>query len=354
MQRCPNCGKSLKADAAICPGCDHILDESILGGSHSTAPGDDADAGDTPPHGSDPVHVEDEHAHSPTTEIPQQPAPKVGTPQPAKRPQTGPRPTLPQRPVSKPANKPLASAARKPASKFAQPAPDDEEEDSRGGRDDDTARRARDDDEDSDPPARGPGPSALVKPNKYQTVGDQREPEATNAINAEMMAKQPAPVTPPLDPEVFFRNLASTLLNLPFEEKIEVFGSIVMMLMTFMPWRSLKGDDDIGLLTWGGFWCGSLAAGLLGVYYLRHTRRISTFPVQMLNMAELALAGLSLPTSVLFILFSVDWKQTKGIMGSTTTYTSMPSFGAFLGLLCGVAMTAGAALCFQRIKKRGS
>jgi hypothetical protein len=65
--QCPNCSKTVKEGTSICPHCDAVLDESILG----AMPSDDAEGEDTPP----PAPAPKKPASKPT----RRPAPISGT-----------------------------------------------------------------------------------------------------------------------------------------------------------------------------------------------------------------------------------------------------------------------------------
>lgn len=227
--------------------------------------------------------------------------------------------------------------ARPAARRFADPEPDDEG-----------------DATDAPPPTSKPrmpaaGPRPMVQPGKYASVAEGRESEGTLARPE--LAQQQAAAPPPVNPEEVFHAVVAALKAMAFEDKLETFSAMGLLLMIFMPWRSVKGDSDIGLLTWAGFFTLLFASGVLGLIYLRITGRVPTFTSKMLATAELALSAAPLLFTLIFIFTSID-RHTQ-TYGSLTTYSSMPDFGSVLALLINFALCAGAALVFQRESKQG-
>ena len=200
-------------------------------------------------------------------------------------------------------------------------------------------------------PAQKPsgGNKSLVQPGKYASVGDVREPEST--VARPELQGQAAAGPPPVNPEEVFHNVVAAVKAMSFEDRLESFSAAGMLLLGLMPWRAIKGESDVGLLTSAGFLAMLLSGGVLGLIYLRLSHRVVTLTAKLLSTLELVLAALPLPLILFFIFSSID--RHEQTYGSLRTYTSVPEFGSVLALLCNFAMAAGAALVMAREKRAG-
>jgi hypothetical protein len=156
---------------------------------------------------------------------------------------------------------------------------------------------------------------------------------------------------PPVNPEEVFHQVVAAVKAMPFEDRLESFAAAGMLLLGLMPWRSVKGESDVGLLTSVGFLAMLLSGAVLALVYLRLSHKIATLTSKLLSTAELVLAAVPLPLILYFIFSSIDRHQQT--YGSLRTYTSVPEFGSILALLCNFAMAAGAALVMAREKRAG-
>jgi hypothetical protein len=160
-----------------------------------------------------------------------------------------------------------------------------------------------------------------------------------------------APPAPPLDPEALFRNLVAGVLEMALPDKIEVFASALMVLLVFMPWRTFREDDQIGLITWGGFWTLIVTSGLLGVIYARHARRLPTIPDFVLLAGEAALGAITIALPLVYALTHITRRVDKNSFGNFVSYSSVPQFGSILAVLCGIAIEVGAVMVIQSHRK---
>ncbi|MBS2030648.1 MAG: hypothetical protein JST54_22280 [Deltaproteobacteria bacterium] len=179
---------------------------------------------------------------------------------------------------------------------------------------------------------------------KYASVKDDREAEMTMARPE--LQKNEAAAPPPVNPDELAQAAMRAFKQMGFEDRLESISAIVMLMLTFMPWRSVRGESDIGLATGAGFMSLIFAAGVLGLVYLRITGRVPTLPAKMLSQAELGLSALQVPITLIFIFSNIDRHQTQ--YGSLATYASMPDFGSILSMVANFALCAGAALVMQR------
>jgi hypothetical protein len=164
------------------------------------------------------------------------------------------------------------------------------------------------------------------------------------------LANQVAAAPPPVNPEELVQHLLAAIKHMSFEDRLEAFSAVAMLVMTFMPWRQVKGEGDIGLITTGGFFSLLFAGAVLGLVYLRHSNRVQTLTPKLLSTVELVLAAVQVPITLGFIFANIDRHQTT--YGSMSTYASMPDFGAILSLVANFALAAGAALVMNREKHR--
>lgn len=278
---CTSCSKKVKDGTSVCPHCDAVLDESILG----DIPDDSVD--DTP--------IPEAPARRPV------PASKKATtvarkPAPVSRP----APSAAARPAARPA------AAKKPAyqnkySQYWEEEAGDEEEDAGGA----------------------PAPAAPGKADYDTSLGSGSESDPLQQI----------------------KGLWSVFLALHFEDRLTASAAGLLVLMSFMPWRSLAEEGDaMGLLTAAGFFSVLLAVGAVLTIWARRAGKLPAVPREKMPLATIGLGGLAALICVVDAFTSYE----KGVKAGRAVLVSEPSFGVFLALVCAAGVVLGGILTLKR------
>jgi len=285
---CPSCKKPVKDGASICPHCDAVLDESILG----SVPEDTVD--DTP---------------VPEAKPKKKPAAKPGA-----KPATGKKP-----------------AARRPAP-VAEPDPEAEEEKKK-----------------DEAPSFADG-KYKNKYSQYWTEEDGAKGAAVEKAEAPLaptsLSPDMAEGDQPVDPLEMLKGTWAAFLALHFEDKLTVAASMGAVISAFMPWKSTTTDgDEMGLLG-SGFFTTCLAITAIVSVWARKSNKVPSVPRGKFPLAAVGAGALS----ALFCIIAGISAYQRGVVAGKAATISEPSFGVFLALIAAAGMIVGGILTLKREK----
>lgn len=275
---CSSCSKKVKDGTAVCPHCDAVLDESILG----SIPEDSVD--DTP--------------------IPAAPARRPAPS--SKKPTTvARRPAPVQRPAP---SAPRPAAGKKPAfeNKYSQYWEDDGADE--GG------------DED-----RAPQPAA-ARP----AGGGSAAYESDLGSGSET------------DPLQQLKGIWASFLALHFEDRLTAGSAGLLILMSLMPWRTLAEDGDaMGLLTGAGFFSVLLGAGALASIWARRAGKLAFVPRGRMPLAALGAGGLAALVCVIdaFTSYEKGVKAGRAVLVSEPSFGVFLAVVCAAGIVLGAILT---------------
>ncbi|HEY3452821.1 MAG TPA: hypothetical protein VGK67_41135 [Myxococcales bacterium] len=289
---CSSCHKTVKDGTSICPHCDAVLDESILG-AMPEGNGDD-EAEDTPP---------------------PKPAPK----KPAAKASTGKRP----------------AAARKPAPVRAEEEPPEPDEEPKARQpliqnDGKFVSKYQQYWTEDDPPAKPPAPKG---------------PQSGEGVVAELGPVRGGHDPELVDPMVTLKNLWKGFAESHFEDKMTIASAAMLIVCNFMPWRSTPDGDDMGLMTHGIF-TFLLACLSLATIWARKSVKISAIPPNKFPLGTIGAGGLAALVALIFVVTSFE----KGVRAGRTVTLSEPSFGVFLAIISAAGIVVGGLLTLKREK----
>lgn len=308
---CPGCNRKVAEDTAICPHCDHIIDESFLGGS-----GDEGNSG-----GSDE-----------STGV--RPAPRSRPP--------------PARAAPEPRARPAPARARTGA-RPAAPPPSDDATNVRSMEDIAREKAQR------SAPARASGSvKAARAPARRAPVPapvEEEEDDAGAAVadpwsrEARELESSRAPID---DPEVLLDDARAFLRELEGGDRIAFWGAALVVLSCFMPWKETAADGDfLGLISLG--FISFLFAVATMVFVGLRTRQVMTWVNPMLPWgAQMVCSVITLVWSLVFLKLSSDTTLVPSPLGNSEMMNSSPSIGCFLGILGGVIAVLGGLMGLKR------
>jgi hypothetical protein len=153
----------------------------------------------------------------------------------------------------------------------------------------------------------------------------------------------PAPTAPPPSPleeaQRTASDLSSFFRSLSSADRLAAGGAAALLLVLGLPWRWTRHDDDIiGLVA--AWPLGLLAVGILVAVYLR-ARRADAALSQRLRLAQAAGALACAALAGLFLPYATDNRAVRAAGLVVTTAWSRPQLGAYLGVVCGVAVLLG-------------
>jgi len=188
-------------------------------------------------------------------------------------------------------------------------------------------------------------PNRSLRPARLNARGGWNAKAGASPAAAEArvpyLAPPPAPTAPsPLDEAqrtasdlgAFFRSLTSS-------DRLAAGGAAALLLVLGLPWRWTRRDDDIiGLVA--AWPVAILAAGILGVVYVR-ARRADAVLSQQLRTVQAVSALVCAACVGLFLPYATDNRTVRAAGLVASVSQSRPELGAYLGILCAVALLLG-------------
>lgn len=161
-----------------------------------------------------------------------------------------------------------------------------------------------------------------------------------------------APPPPPPPPDVLVQaqksagDLRSFFASLSAPDRLAAGGAAALLFTLTLPWQWTKREDDIiGLVA--AWPLAFLAAGVVALVYLR-TRGADVTLERRLRLLQAAAASLAAAGSGLFLPYASESKAVRAAGLVVPLAQSKPAVGAYLGLICAVAMALGALLSLSR------
>ncbi|WP_426753085.1 hypothetical protein [Myxococcus sp. Y35] len=283
---CPGCGSKVAANTSICPDCDYIIDGSFLsGGPSADAPEESTDAAE------DPRRVA-------------KPAPRRPRPAPGR---SGSRPAAAAPPNADATNirsmdevvrsAPQQRAARSGA---ARPAP----------------RKA---------PAPAPEPVSSADP--WNRSDDLEESSGGVA-----------------DPDELIRDAKELFSQLHGGDKVAFWGSALVLLSCFLPWKETAVDGDVlGLMSLGAV-AFVLSIGMMTAVTIRVKGSLPNVNPVVPWMGQLIASIVCLIWCGIYIKVSSDTTMVPTPIGNSEMMNSSPSFGVYVAILGSLAALGGTLL----------
>lgn len=247
--KCTSCQKTVKDGTSICPHCDAVLDESILGAMPA---GDDDGGDDTPP------------------------------PAPAPKKSSGAR-----------------KAARKPAPVEAEPeaAPQKKPPASEGKYTNKYSQFWTED----DPPA---------KPVTSQPKGMQMGASGEGIVPEAHPGEKASSSSDVVDPLETLKGMWAAFLALHFEDKLTTSAAAGLVVSAFMPWRTTPEGDEMGLIG-TGFFTALLAVCAVVFIWARKTGKAPALSRDKFPLGAIGAGALSALFCLVAVVGSYE-KSVKG------------------------------------------
>ncbi len=292
---CPGCHAQVADGTAICPHCDHIIDDSFL------SSGEPQEAEPEP---------EDEGAEF----TPVGPAPKAHDKTQVKKqsPWDGEEGTRRTGKTAPAPRRAMPEAPPRTVPRRAAPA---------------TARRVSA----PEPELTPPQPERAAPPERRVPLG------RASAYGTDVPTGLASPEDVLSDLKAFFRSLS-------FSDRLAFGGAAAVVAACFLPWKDTRAEDEVlGFLSLG-FACFLGALLAMGAVVMRV--RGNTFKVSPLVpwFVQLASIGFCTLWELFFIRLSWDGRRMMAIAGNYERMVSYPTYGVFLALIFSLVALAGTLL----------
>ena len=161
---------------------------------------------------------------------------------------------------------------------------------------------------------------------------DQRRPYLAEAPPAEAPSPLEEAKNTASDLRVFFRSLGAA-------DRLASAGAVALLLVLGLPWRWTRREDDvIGLIA--AWPVAILAGGVIASIYVR-ARRADAVLSQRLRLVQAGAALLCATLVGLFLPYATDNRSVRAAGLIVNLPQSKPELGAYLGLVCAVALLLG-------------
>lgn len=188
-----------------------------------------------------------------------------------------------------------------------------------------------------------PAPRRAETPPPAPKKDDWRSQVSEEDWKASQVAERPAfEVERTLDAEDWMGQTKHYLLGLPLADKLALFGTGVMTLSTFLPWReTVSHGEQLGVFTTGALVTLLSGAALAGII-VRTKKLMPKLNPLVPWIAQLGLVGVA-AVWCLFDTAVLSWDSTlaQSRIGNFQMWVSKPSIGLISALLSGVVSLLG-------------
>jgi hypothetical protein len=131
------------------------------------------------------------------------------------------------------------------------------------------------------------------------------------------------------------------LLELGMADKLALFGTAVMVLATFLPWKEVVPEGDVLGVFSSGILVTVLGSVALAGIIIRTRKAMPSLNPILPWMAQLGAVGLSGVWCLVYMKTSWDSTEVQAAIGNYTQWASKPVFGLFLALISAIVSIVG-------------
>lgn len=131
------------------------------------------------------------------------------------------------------------------------------------------------------------------------------------------------------------------LTELSMADKLSLFGTSLLLLATFLPWRESVSEGDVLGVFSSGILVTALAAGALGGLVVRTRKLMPQVNPLLPWIAQLGCVGVAGVWCLIYMVMSWDPTLAHSPIGNYQVWVSKPAFGLILALLAGITSVVG-------------
>lgn len=155
----------------------------------------------------------------------------------------------------------------------------------------------------------------------------------------------------PLSPEDSLLEMRDALKQLPFSEKLALFGASALLLSTLLPWKETSREGEVLGVSSSGLGVTFLAGIAISSFLIRKRAGaigVSPRALWAIQFGSLSLAGL---WCVVYLTLSWDPTLARSPIGNFEMWVSQPSIGLMLALLAEGIATVGTVLGLKEMSR---
>jgi len=131
------------------------------------------------------------------------------------------------------------------------------------------------------------------------------------------------------------------LLELGMADKLALFGTAVMVLATFLPWKEVVPEGDVLGVFSSGILVTALGSVARAGIIIRTRKAMPSLNPILSWMAQLGAVGLSGVWCLVYMKTSWDSTEVQAAIGNYTQWASKPVLGLFLALISAIVSIVG-------------
>ncbi len=131
------------------------------------------------------------------------------------------------------------------------------------------------------------------------------------------------------------------LADLSTADKLALFGTSLLLLATFLPWRETVSEGDVLGVFSSGILVTALSAGALGGLVVRTRKLMPQVNPLLPWIAQLGCVGVAGVWCLIYMMLSWDPTLARSPIGNYEVWVSKPAFGLILALLAGITSIVG-------------
>ena len=144
-----------------------------------------------------------------------------------------------------------------------------------------------------------------------------------------------------LDPDDAMIQAKRYIWELPTADKLALFGTIVLLTSTFLPWKETVADGDVLGVFSSGILVTLLSSIALAGILIRTRKMMPTLNPLLPWVAQLGCVGVSGLWCLVYMKLAWDSTPAKSLIGNYEVWVSKPSFGLILAVLAGITSIVG-------------
>ncbi len=190
------------------------------------------------------------------------------------------------------------------------------------------------------PPGTKPAPKRETPPPSNKNDWRSQISEADWKENA-APEKAKFEVDRQLDPNDAMAHTKKYLFELSFADKLALFGTSLMLIATFFPWRETVAEGDVLGVFSSGILVTLLSIMAITGIVVRTRKTSPTLNPLLPWIAQLGCVGFAGVWCLVYMKLAWDPTIAQSSIGNFEVWVSKPSFGLILALLAGIVSIVG-------------
>ncbi len=144
-----------------------------------------------------------------------------------------------------------------------------------------------------------------------------------------------------MDPELAMGETKRYLWELPLADKLALFGTSLLVIFTFFPWKETVAEGDVLGVMSSGVLVTLLGSGAVAGIIVRTRKTMPTLNPLLPWVAQLGCVGVSAIWCLVYMKLSWDSTPAMSAVGNYEVWVSKPSLGLILAIIAAIVSIVG-------------